>query len=168
MDGFRRRKGAGARKKPGHDSAVWELRLLSSQGAGSKGALLTLKFRTDGLACSHELVEQVRPERPERNIRFQGQVDSSARSIEHAHAGYELIIGPRGRSCALTPVLTRASRGRAGNRMKVDGRACEYLTALLSHQLILMRDEVRKLCFEYLLARWKSLRPTPTGRTRSR
>jgi hypothetical protein len=96
---------------------------------------------------------------------FSGSGRQQRTSIEHA-TGYELIIGPRGR--AVLDSLTRASRGRAGNRMKVDGRACEYLTALLSHQLILMRDEVRKLCFEYLLARWKSLRPTPTGRTRSR
>ncbi len=36
----------------------------------SQGALFAFKLRANGLACFHELVEQVQTEGPERNIRL--------------------------------------------------------------------------------------------------
>ncbi len=59
---------------------------------GGQGALASFELRANGPARFSKLVEEVQPERPERDIRLLGKVDCGALRIEHAHAGYELIL----------------------------------------------------------------------------
>jgi hypothetical protein len=44
----------------------------------------------------HELVEQVQPEGPERDIRLFGEVNGSALRVKHAYAGNERVLAVPG------------------------------------------------------------------------